>query len=206
MINAFNQVTETVLIHYHKRPSPHRPFIVGVDGLGGSGKTTLAEALKREIKYSPSILHLDDFIVEKGRRYGTGNEEWYEYYALQWDVASLSTNLFQKLHHNLEIILPFYDSSTGTIVQKDFHYAQDTIILIEGVFLQRKEWRDFFDYVIFLDCPPETRAERVIRRDAYLGDEQERIAKYERRYWKAEEHYLLHEDPVGRADYIFSEG
>ncbi|MBN8192943.1 AAA family ATPase [Bacillus sp. NTK074B] len=194
---------KTFLTHYHKRCSQHRPFIVGIDGLGGAGKSTFAEALKREIKYSASILHLDDYIVEKSRRYGTGNEEWHEYYALQWDIASLTTDLFQKLHHNLEIILLFYDSSTDTIVQKEFHYTKDTLILIEGVFLQRKEWREFFDYVIFLDCPSETRVERVIRRDVYLGDEQERIAKYERRYWKAEDYYLLLENPVGRADDIF---
>ncbi|WP_244668306.1 kinase [Bacillus sp. NTK074B] len=203
MNDPFDIMMKTFLTHYHKRCSQHRPFIVGIDGLGGAGKSTFAEALKREIKYSASILHLDDYIVEKSRRYGTGNEEWHEYYALQWDIASLTTDLFQKLHHNLEIILLFYDSSTDTIVQKEFHYTKDTLILIEGVFLQRKEWREFFDYVIFLDCPSETRVERVIRRDVYLGDEQERIAKYERRYWKAEDYYLLLENPVGRADDIF---
>ncbi|WP_226672381.1 kinase [Rossellomorea aquimaris] len=196
---------ETLLTRYHERSSQHRPFIVGIDGLGGAGKSTFAEALKREIKYGTSILHLDDHIVGKSHRYGTGNEEWYEYYALQWDIASLTSDLFQKLHHNVGILLPFYDSSTDTIVQKKFHYTKDTIILIEGVFLQRKEWRDFFDYVIFIDCPPETRAERVIGRDVYLGDVQERIAKYEQRYWKAEDYYLLHDHPIGRADYIFRE-
>lgn len=205
VINTIHQLSTTIMSHYQKRTCPHRPFIVGVDGLGGSGKTTLAEALKGVFKNHASILHLDDYIVEKSRRYGTGNEEWHEYYALQWDIASLTTDLFQKLHHNLDILLPFYDSTTDTIVQKNFHYAYDTVILIEGVFLQRVEWRNFFDYVIYLDCPLETRIERVIKRDVYLGDEQARIAKYERRYWKAEDHYLLQNDPVGRADVIFIE-
>ena len=31
------------------------------------------------------------------------------------------------------------------------------VIVIEGVFLQRKEWRDFFHYMVYLDCPRETR-------------------------------------------------
>ncbi|MGG4169433.1 kinase [Rossellomorea vietnamensis] len=202
MIDACHVMMETFLTKYHKRCSKHRPFIIGIDGLGGSGKTTLAEALKKEINYNTSILHLDDYIVEKSRRYGTGNKEWHEYYALQWDVTSLTTNLFLKLHHNLEIILPFYDSSTDTIVQKDFHYDQETIILIEGVFLQRKEWRDFFDFMIFIDCSKEVRSERVLGRDVYLGDYQARLDKYKRRYWLAEEHYIRHENPAGQADYI----
>ncbi|MCA1060496.1 AAA family ATPase [Rossellomorea aquimaris] len=202
MIDAMDLVTETLLPRYQKRSTHHRPFIVGIDGLGGAGKTTFAKALKNKLKQKTTILHLDDYIVEKRRRYGTGEEEWYEYYALQWDIGTLQSSLFQKLHHTLDVTLPFYDSFSDMIIKKDFIYDQNTIVLIEGVFLQRKEWRDFFDYVIFLDCTHEQRTERVIGRDLYLGDEKERVAKYERRYWKAEDHYLLHDDPIGRADHI----
>ncbi|MGF3103034.1 hypothetical protein [Rossellomorea sp. DUT-2] len=77
------KLTRTLLSQYKSRNSPDRPFILGIDGLGGSGKTTLALQLKNELKAANCeivILHNDDYIVERENRYQTGYEEWYEYY------------------------------------------------------------------------------------------------------------------------------
>ncbi|UXH46224.1 kinase [Rossellomorea vietnamensis] len=203
---AIDQVMRTLFAHYTRRSSTNRPFIVGVDGLGGSGKTTLARKVQQAFMFAKCdavILHMDDFIVEKSERYGTGYEEWYEYYALQWNVEQLRKELFQRLHGDFNsITLPFYESNTDSVVPRNIQIDGVKVVLIEGVFLQRKEWRNFFDFVIFLDCPPELRTERVIGRDTYLGDERARVEKYKRRYWLAEDHYLLHENPAGQADYI----
>ncbi|WP_230980707.1 kinase [Rossellomorea arthrocnemi] len=204
--SIMNNVTKTLLSHYRQHPNKNRPFIVGIDGLGGSGKTTLARNLKKElmqVNWESVIVHMDDYIVEKSDRYETGNEEWYEYYALQWNIERLRKELFQRLHHNCAAItLPFYEATVDEVVSKSIPLDGVKVVLIEGVFLQRKEWRDFFDFMIFMDCPHEIRAERVIKRDVYLGDVQARLEKYKRRYWLAEERYLLHENPSGQADYI----
>src|SRR5690606_16655519 len=67
-------------------------LVVGIDGLSRSGKTTLTEELMRHFKQSgtpAASFHLDDFIVERERRYGTGHKEWHEYYHLQWETGWL---------------------------------------------------------------------------------------------------------------------
>ncbi|MGM0751646.1 MAG: kinase [Bacillota bacterium] len=199
------QVKETLLSRYQKDFQENRRFIVGIDGLGGAGKSTIANELRHASElegFDAHIFHLDDYIVETHKRYGTGNEEWYEYYFLQWDIGMIERELFEKLHVSGSITLPFYHPSTDTIRIKPIHLAPSAVILIEGVFLQRKEWRRYVDFMIYMDCSHEVRAERVLNRDLYLGDDQARLDKYKRRYWLAEDYYIEHVEPKESADYI----
>ncbi|ETT82409.1 kinase [Viridibacillus sp. FSL R5-0477] len=203
---TIKELAKKILLQFATRTYKNRPFIVAIDGLSGAGKSTLVKKIEQELSNNNSsvvILHIDDHIEKKHKRYETGREEWYEYYYLQWDIKMLTTSLFEGLRNNKKnITLPFYDKSSDTISAKQITVAVDSIILIEGIFLQRKEWREFYDYTIFLDCPRELRYERVLNRDSYIGDKQAILLKYKRRYWLGEEHYLNTENPIKNADIV----
>ncbi|MEY8347949.1 kinase [Bacillus cereus] len=174
-------------------------WILGIDGLSRSGKTTLVKQLEGDMRKEGipfHIFHIDDHIVERDKRYGTQYEEWYEYYQLQWDVEWLQNYLFQKLKMENQLYLPFYNHQTDSCETKEIIIPNPCVIVIEGVFLQRKEWREHFDYMVYLDCP---REQRFLRE----SEETKRdCAKFERRYWKAEEFYLRTEFPKQKADLI----
>ncbi|WP_188386108.1 kinase [Ornithinibacillus halotolerans] len=200
-------MTDTLLTRYKNQIKKHHPFIVGIDGLGGAGKTTIIKKLSEELEdkgYHVITIHIDDHIVESSKRYNTGNEEWYEYYYLQWDINLLQLELFQALYDGKKLInLPYYNKSTDTVSIKQINITPTSIIIIEGIFIQRQEWRTYFDFVIFIDCPYKVRTERVLNRDLYIGDYQSRLNKYQRRYWIAEEHYMKTENPLEKADVIY---
>lgn len=106
----------------YKNHNLARPFIVAIDGLSGAGKTTLVHQLKNEID-NVVVIHIDDHIVEKERRYHTGHAEWFEYYQLQWDTAYLKENLFEKLHHNeKQLHLPFYNKEEDTLTLQSIYH------------------------------------------------------------------------------------
>lgn len=179
-----------------------RPYIVAIDGLSGAGKTTLVNLLKDSLE-KPVIIHIDDHIVERSKRYDTGQEQWFEYYQLQWDTNYLKEHLYQKLKQSASCLtLPFYYKDEDTHSNQTMHLSPDSIIIIEGIFLLREEWKDFYDYIIFLDCPKELRYERVLQRDTYIGDLEERVKKYKERYWVAEEYYLNTRKPLELANSI----
>jgi uridine kinase len=190
---------------YENRTDKNRPYVVALDGLSGAGKTTLVKQLEAELqkKCDVQVIHIDDHIVESSKRYHTGHDEWYEYYSLQWDVDMIKQRLLEAIHRGYsEISLPFYDKSKDSSTLEKIEITRDSIVLIEGIFLLRKEWVHYYDYAFYLDCPREVRYERVLNRDVYIGDSEARLDKYKRRYWPGEEHYLRSESPTKKADLV----
>jgi uridine kinase len=178
-------------------------LILGLDGLSRSGKTTLSQKLcecLKEKNIPHQIIHIDDHIVERKKRYHTGHEEWIEYYQFQWDIEWLTNYLFRKLKISGELNLPFYDLESDTTMLKNIQLPLHGVIVIEGVFIQRKEWRRYFDRVVYLDCP---RSKRFVRESE---EAQENISKFTNRYWKAEDFYLRHLRPKEYADLVIKEG
>ena len=43
----------------------------------------------------------------------------------------------------------------------DFPIHNNTIVMVEGIFLQKKEYNIIFDYMIYIDIPEKVRLERV---------------------------------------------
>ena len=179
--------------------SSNQLYIIGVDGLSRSGKTTFVNQLESKLNKKGVdffTFHMDNHIVKKNERYDTGFEDWYEYYQLQWEVEWLREHLFEKARRGCQLILPYYDNESDDHKYQTVDLPKEGVILIEGVFLQRKEWQPYFNHLIFLDCP---RNRRFAREDPSA---QKNMEKFRNRYWKAEDYYMRNVKPRESADYI----
>lgn len=177
----------------------NKRFILGIDGLSRSGKTTFVKkfaSVLSQNEIESTVIHLDDHIVERSKRYNTGHEEWREYYYLQWDVESLKKSLFDKLIHSNEIELSFYDNDRDQHVHKKLKLTDKNVIIVEGIFLQRAEWERYFDYTVFIECPRDIRFARE------SSQTQQNIEKFTKRYWTAEDYYLDKFRPEEKADLV----
>lgn len=202
------QITNSILERMKHLSELNRPRIIGIDGLSGAGKTTITETIIKELTnaaYEVAVIHIDDLIVERAKRYNTGHPEWYEYYSLQWDVQEIKEKLLEAVYKEFSHLnLKYYDKENDRCYMKSINLEQCNVLLIEGIFLQRKDWKKFFDFMIYLDCPEDIRYKRVLQRDAYIGNMSERLEKYKRRYWIAEEYYLQEENPIENADIVIN--
>lgn len=182
-------------------------FIIAVDGLGGAGKTRFVNRLKDELNkenYDYTILHIDDFIHQKCNRYNVDEPEWHCYYYLQWRYEYLIKELLEpiKCGEVIDKYIEVYSKENDNYFIEEISIPQGSILIIEGVFLQREELKKYFDFTVYLDASKDIRLNRVIQRDTYIGSEEEIIKKYETRYFPAEDKYISEYLPIENADYV----
>ena len=182
-------------------------LIVGIDGLGGSGKSTISSKLCHMLKdngYNAIVFHIDDFIHPKCIRYNGDYPEWQCYYDLQWRYDYFIEEIIEPLRKQgqLQKFIELYDKENDCYREQEIKIDENTIVIVEGIFLQRKELVGVFDYMIYLDVAEEVRLQRVLKRDTYIGEQKQIIEKYASRYFPAEHHYMEENKPIDRADYV----
>lgn len=183
-----------------------RSVVIGIDGLSGAGKTTLVNQLMDEVRAMgkvPVVLHIDDFITTRNVRYNDAHEEWYGYYVLQWRYEYLIEQVLAPLRAGQDVRtqVELYVHAEDAYRLEEVEIPRGAVLLLEGVFLQRPELRDALDYVLYLDVPQSVRLERILQREQprYV---QEMIDKHHRRYFPAEDRYLVECEPAKRADAV----
>lgn len=196
--------------HITAKADARKILIVGIDGLGGAGKSTLSGELKtmlRKVGLQTIVLHIDDFIHPKIVRYRDDIPTWECYYNLQWRYDYFLHDILipMRKNHAFHGIIEIYDKEQDSYMLQTLDAEPGTILLVEGIFLQRQELQGFFDTMIYLDVPEKIRLQRVLHRDSYIGDTSQIAAKYETRYFPAERHYVKMCEPAKHADFIVTD-
>ena len=157
------------------------PFLIGVDGLAGSGKTTLAHALAEEM--GAQIVQLDDFSSWEGDRWTAA------------DVARVRREVMDPLSAGQPARYQRYDwhrRGPGEWFEVE---ARGTII-IEGVRALHSTLADGYGLRIWVECPRGLRRGRGRNRDGESTSAQWEL-------WMADEdQYMATERPADRADAI----
>ena len=190
---------------YHQ----NQTIIIGIDGPGGAGKTTISQLIMNhfEEEHNIVVLHIDDFIHPRAIRYNNNFAEWECFYNLQWRYDYFLDFIIRPIRNgkNFSKAIELYDKEKDTYFYQQAEIPVGSIVIVEGVFLQKEELKGIFDYVVYMDISRETRLARVLKRDSYIGDEEQIKAKYEKRYFPAERFYMQNCEPKIKADYVIGE-
>ncbi len=198
---------DLLFAHITAMHQPDRTLLVGIDGLGGAGKSTLAASLCRQLAdagLTPVLLHLDDFIHPCAVRYQNAYPEWECYYRLQWRYDYLRRQLLLPARNGnaVDALIEFYNLSDDSYTLQTVQIPVGSVVIVEGIFLHRPELSGSFDLTVYVDVPEDVRLSRVLERDGYIGDKPEIMAKYERRYFPAERFYVQECKPAEAADLL----
>jgi len=187
---------------------PH-PLRVAVDGIDAAGKTFLANRLVAplEARGRPVMrASIDGFHRPRAERYHRGFSSSEGYYADSFDVDSLKSVLLSPLGPagDRRCRLKIFDCHTDSPIHQAPHsISEDTVLLMDGVFLMRPELNASWDFRIFLQVDFDVALQRAIVRDQYLfGSSQAVKERYQQRYFPAQRFYLQKVQPCLLADVI----
>jgi uridine kinase len=144
-----------------QRLKKDKPFLIGITGAGGAGKTTFGNNIVKYYGRNNCVsIDLDDYLIsreERGKLALTGyNPRANKLFLARQNIGDLAS---RKI-----IMKPRYNHTAGGILN-DEEIIPKEIIVIEGVTTLYNELRDLYDVSFFLDALEETQIKSRIERD-----------------------------------------
>lgn len=180
-------------------------FRVGIDGVDGAGKTTLADRLGQVLEAAGHRViraSIDGFHNPRAVRYARGRESGEGFYRDSFNLDAFRRELLDPMgpRGSGRFRRAVFDHRTDQPVDAPVEAAgKSGILLVDGIFLQRPELRASWDLVVFLDTPFEQSYRRMAQRD---GSDPSPYAPANRRYLEGQGFYFAECDPKGRADIL----
>jgi uridine kinase len=141
---------------YEKHRSINQSFVVGINGIDCSGKTTFAKSVSRYFthhKIENDCLDIDNF-----NNRAIESETYKAFVSGSWDEKDL--NKYYKLIIN-------YSDAIGAVSECKKKYP---LVILEGIFIYKPQLADLFDLKIYLDINISLGRKRFAKRRSLKED------------------------------------
>ena len=180
--------------------------IVAVDGRDGAGKTVFADGLAAVFAEDGSAVFrasIDDFHRPRAERYARGRSSPEGFYRDSYDYATFRRVLIDPFRDGRQTAattgfqLAAFDLARDTPVESAWVTApRDAVLIVDGIFLHRRELRGLWDWSVWLDVPVDVAFLRMAERD---GTDPDFLAASNARYLEGQELYLRDAAPRAAA-------
>jgi uridine kinase len=185
------------------------PLRVGIDGVDGAGKTTLADELAPLVKTHGRYAlraSVDDFHRPRDARYRRGELSPEGFYLDTFDYDAVQELLLDPLgpKGTRHVRTCTWDHVNDAPAPEKWHTVpDDAVLLCDGVFLHREGLLEAWDVTVFVAAEIEVAAERGTRRDAArMSSVEATRERYRLRYTPAQRRYVEQRRPHERAHFL----
>jgi uridine kinase len=186
----------------------NQAHLIGISGIDGAGKSYVSTKMEQELIRSGRkavAIHADRWINLPGKRFSKENPAMHFYLnAIRFDEMLSSFILPLKRQKSIEVEMECAEETSTEYTKHRLSYSDVEIILLEGIYLFKKEYRKLFDLAIWIDCSFETALQRAIARAQEGLSREETIHAYETIYFPAQRIHFEKDHPRENADVIIS--
>jgi uridine kinase len=184
-----------------------RALLVGVSGVDGCGKGYLATQLEARLAQhvvTAAVVNVDGWLNLPEKRFDSNApaENFYEN-AIRFDEFFSQLAIPLRDRRSVYLIADFVEETASHYRKHTYDFRDVSVILVEGIFLFKPQYRKHFDLTIWIDCSFPTALARAIARSQEGLSAANTIAAYETIYFPAQRIHLAQDEPREHADLIF---
>lgn len=185
------------------RTSAHA-VLAGVSGIDASGKGYLASRLARLLEargLRVALLNVDGWLNLPHVRFCIikPGEHFYRH-GLRLDEMFEQLVLPLRVQRSINLEMDHAEETARQYRRQRFEFHAVDVVLVEGIFIFKREFRPRFDLACWIDCSFVTAMERAIGRGQEGLPPAETIRAFETIYWPAQRVHFERDEPQSAAD------
>lgn len=195
------------ILALRKTAPPARSVLVGISGIDGSGKGFCAARIDQRLKAEgvrSAAINVDGWLNPPSKRFGPdAPAEHFYRNGIRFAEMFAQLVLPLKERRSLRLTAELTDPTNAEGFQPfEYEFHDLDVILLEGIFLFKREHRDALDLAVWIDCSFETALERALARGQEGLPPEEAVRDYETIYFPAQRLHFERDDPRGFAQLL----
>ena len=186
-------------------PAAHSALVAvsGIDGCGKGFVTAGIAAALRAHSLRVAVINIDGWLNLPAQRFSsTAPAEHFYRHAIRFDVLFADLVLPLRERRSLRVETDHADETATAFRRREYAFEDVDIIVLEGIFLLKAEFRRHYDLAVWVECSFATALERAVARSQEGLPPEETIRAYETIYHAAQRIHLARDDPRGAATLV----
>jgi uridine kinase len=177
----------------------------GIDGAGKGHVAGLTVAALRDLGVNAVAINIDGWHHLPARRFGEERSaEHFYHHAFRFEemferlVLPLKRNRAIRVEANLART----EETATTYYAHTYDFADVDVIVLEGIFLLKRAFRQLYDGTMWVNCSFATALERALRRGQEGLPPEETVRAYQSLFFAAQRIHITLDDPQSAANVI----
>ena len=189
-----------------QRVGRERATLIAISGIDASGKGHLSRKLAqglRERAYRVALVGVDGWLRLPQERFNVVDPARHFY-----NRAIRFEEMFQQLimplreRRSIEVEVDFTEETASSYRKEWYRFVDVDVILLEGIFLLKEDYRHQYDLSIWIECSFEIALQRALARAQEGLPPAETVRAYESIYFPAQRLHFQLDAPMRAANMV----
>lgn len=196
------------ILEVRRHTAASRSVLVALTGIDGSGKGFVASRLASSLAHSglrTAVLSIDGWLNLPNVRFSeTNTAEHFYAHAIRFDDMFSHLVLPLRDARSIRLEADFTEETAQQYRRHVYEYEDLDIVVLEGIYLLKREFVEHHDLSVWIDCTFETALERAVARAQEGLPPADTIRAYQTIYFPAQRVHARRDAPRAAADLILA--